>query len=1330
MEQLKEATEEQRVAKLAAIRSLLELQRQARGKVKLETAIKEALANPAITPQEVADVKRGMELSRKPSASMFALAKPSDNFKKATNGAQALTQIIKTGNAFEKLLAARLRGFVSGVKFVVIEKGDPLPEQLQTGKNAKAWERARGLFIQKGKDKTVYVRGSSFGPDQGVNNVTVLHEMLHAATNKKIELGMLASYRGFSADAKITQFVEEINGLAEYAQSVYEYSVARGIQLPAGMRELVESTGGDVFTDPREFVAYGMSDPVFQEFLNKLQGRRQSGFSQFVQAILRLFGLGQENFSALSDLIDVTDQLLSARKTPTMELVERGLPPSVSPQAAPKKPKDKRSIEELDKEWRRVEEIHKKSVESTQFRRRGVAQKAAEKLNPQEAMEWARSFWPVATKAQREVIARLPSMPFLGDWAADAGLPHIKEASDLMTAAIGADKVLAENTEQVIYQLKRAFKADPTLQDKLTALVYKTTNAKVDPSDPNATERIARADADFDALSDEGRRLYVLVKEHYEERGDLFLQLLEDNLTNMGLEPDTQKNLVAVLRKNYEAQNRIRPYFPFVREDGDYWLSVGKGDDREFYIYKSLRDRDADRNRIVKERKLDRDEDTRVGDNIDSLRNLAYDSSSLIRETFDAIDKAPAPTGETEESHAKYKEALKDAIYQGYLNVLPEKSFRGMFKNRKGLAGYNTDLIQNIALVDGKMNQQLARLEYAQKLRNVVDSAQSAIAERPGLQPFVDELRRRVDAFLVPAPHNWADVVAGLAGRIGFTYLLSGLSLPIIQPLALFTSGLSTIWGNYKTNPATAGAELLNAFANFSQYGTTTTLPDGTKRYNWPSLTTNPNLSEDERLAMKAFAESGMHESTLAREIWNHAGKPTSSFVLEPGKELEYATGRTMQGIDTVIGSPFHIIERWTREAMFLAAYRIGRNKRNNLSREEAIKKSIDSLKEALGDYSQSAKPRWMQRGFGKMAFALRTFAVLMTQQILGNLIKAIPFLNKEGKIAAIKKFSGLMFTTGLIAGASGVPLATIFYSMAGGLILAMQADGDDDDETEEEAELRNTDKGMWFRHVWLPQHIPNIEIGGVQLYDWLDRGIINAMTGLDVASRVQLSTVWGPDIEKPAKTPMEAATNLAVDYFAGAYFSLLKQFLNAYDAYSLGDTERAKELVSPKAIRDWLKADRYEKEGVKFANKEVLQPGALTALELWGQRLGFTPDIIAITQKEGIKGKAIVEAIDIERKRLLRKLDIAATKDTPEGDAEYERLLKTEVEAFNEKHPDFELKQSDINESIRMKEKLRENAIAGVEVNRKQADALAPLLERMNKRVEDREKKVLGVRE
>lgn len=916
-------------------------------------------------------------------------------------------------------------------------------------------------------------------------------------------------------------------------------------------------------------------------------------------------------------------------------------------------------------------------------------------------------------------MARLPSMPFLADWAGDAGLPHIRTATDIMTKMLGAEKVLAENTEQLIYQLRKAFSADPALIDKLTKLVYTTTAAEVDPSDPNATERVARADAEYDALGDVGQRLYQQVKEHYEDRGDLFLQLLEDNLEYMQLDPDTKANLLAVLRKNYEAESRIRPYFPFVREDGDYWLSVGKGDNKEFYIYTSMRNRDADRARIQKERDL-ADDELVVGDNIDSLRQQAYETSSLLRETFDAIDRTTVQAGETEESHSAYKEALKDAIYQGYLNVLPERSFRGMFKHRKGRAGYRTDLIQNIASVDGKMNKQLARLEYSQQLRNTVSAAQDAIEGRNTLQPFVNELRRRVDAFLSPAPHNGWDTMAGLAGRIGFTYMLAGLSLPLIQPIALATSGISTLWGSYKTSYAKAGASILKAFANVPAYGYFVTLPNGEKRYQWPSLVNSTTLQGDELRAMKEFGQSGLHESTLAREVWNYADKPTSYFVKEPGKEAEFYASRTMQGIDTVVGSPFHIIERWTREALFLAAYQLGRDKNNNLTHEEAFSKAMHTVKEALGDYNQSAKPRWMQRGLGKMAFALKTFSVLATQQTLGNLFRAIPVLNKEGKAAAIKKFSSMMLTMGLVAGASGVPLATVFYSFAAGLVLAMQ--DPDDDESEEEAELRNTDRGMWFRHVWLPKHIPDVEIGGVSMYDWIDRGVINAITGLDAASRLQLSTIWGPEIAKPSKTPMDAALNLAKDYFAGAYFSLAEQFMNALEAYKQGDKQKAMELGSPKAIRDWMKADRYEEKGVEFNGEEILGPGNITRLELWGQRLGFTPDIISITQKEGIKAAAVTQTIRLEHDALLKKLDVAAMKNTPEGDAEYERLLDEDVEEFNAKYPNMEIRMDEINNSLKKREKMRDDAIAGVNVTKKEADALEPLLERMTRRLEKRE--------
>ena len=1320
---LAEAEKDQRARRGSALRTLYQVSRENKNKPGQRAT--ELLKNA--NPKEVADAKAAYEY-RKANGILSSRAStaPADaNFSKAKNGAQALTYIIKnSGSYLEKFVALRIRSFVGGVKFVVIEKNDPTPTELQTGRNAEAWARARGVYIQNDetKTRTVYVRGASFGEDQGVNNVTVLHELLHAATNQKIALGMLASVNGFSTDAKITKFVEEINGLAMFAQDVYKYSVANKIPLSKELRSIVEATkttdpdtgevSYEIFSKPQEFVAYGMSDPYFQDYLNRLPGRRENGFSQFVRSILNFFGLGQDKFTALSDLIDVTDKLLSARKTPTMRLVEEGMPSEPFEQ--------RRSAEELAKEWKRAEEVYKKSAASTKFKNRGIKQKAFEKLNPQEAMNWVKSYWPFATKIQREVMARLPSLPFLGSWTEELGLPHIREASELMTQMLGAEKVLAENTEQLIYQLKKGFKADPELQEKLTRLIYITTNAEIDPSDPNASERSSRADAQYKALGTEGQRLYKLAKEHYEDRGDLFLQLLEDNLEHLGLEPDTKKNLLSVLRKSYEADKRIRPYFPFVRDEGQYWLAVGKDENREFYIYENMQDRDADQARIIKEQKISKD-DTSTGNSLDSLRKEAYETSSLVREVFDAIDKIPVATNETGDVTAKYKESLKDAVYQGYLNVLPEKSFRGMFKHRKGLAGYRTDLIQNIAAIDGKMNRQLARLEYSQRIRNIVNSAQEAIKERPDLQPFVSELRRRVNNFLSPEPHNGWDILTGALGRVGFTYLLSGFSLPLIQPLALATSGISILYGNYKTSMARAGAEIINAYGNLPTYGITTKLPDGSTRYTWPSLVNSSTLVGDELQAMKEFAQSGMHESTLTRDVWTYAGKPTSSFIKTPGKELEYYANRTMQGIDTVVGSPFHIMERWTREALFLAAYRLG--KRDKLSHDEAVTKAIANVKEALGDYDTSAKPRWMQRGLGKAAFALKTFAVLVTEQTIGNLVRSIPGLNKEGKAAAIKKFSGIMLTMSVLAGASGAPLASVFYSVAASIVMSMQgAEGDDDDD-EDEAELREMDKGLWFRHVWLPRNIPDVEIGGVKLYDWIDRGVLNAITGFDFASRVQISTVWGPDIPKPAKTSMEAALNLAKDYFAGPYYSLAEQFMNAYDAYSNGDDKRYKELISPKAIRDWLKGDRYEEEGVKLNGKQIIEQGDLEPLLIWAQRLGFAPDIVSITQKQGIQATSALQTVNIEREHILKKLDVAASKDTPEGDAEFEKLYE-EVDAFNKKYPNAELKNPEINASLEKREKLRGDAIAGMALTKKQANALTPLLERMNERLDRQHEK------
>ena len=1270
MEQLKEATEEQRVAKLAAIRSLLELQKQARGKVKLETAIKEALANPAITPQEIADVKRGMELSRKPSASMFALAKPSDNFKKATNGAQALTQIIKTGNAFEKLLAARLRGFVSGVKFVVIEKGDPLPEQLQTGKNAKAWERARGLFIQKGKDKTVYVRGSSFGPDQGVNNVTVLHEMLHAATNKKIELGMLASYRGFSADAKITQFVEEINGLAEYAQSVYEYSVQRGIQLPAGLRELVESTGGDVFTDPREFVAYGMSDPVFQEFLNKLQGRRQSGFSQFVQAILRLFGLGQENFSALSDLIDVTDQLLSARKTPTMELVERGLPPSVSPQAAG--PEETEAAEEAIRSQKEVD----KAVDDAEFGY-GESVKAAQMAqDPKEVIPYLRMLWDKATELQRKALVRIPTTEFLADWASNV-IPELKRTNEYLEKMSGMSLQFLKSGGRMTKDMDKTFRANPGLEEKLSKIANMATIAEIDPGDPRARERSPKLDQMWKELGPEGRRLYTQIRDYFGTISEYFSQLLDDQITNSGLPLAEQANLMKKIRAMYETGSKITPYFPLVRF-GDYWLSIGSGKNRKFFMFENESSRDAAVRMFAKERypkgkvqtpeqyekyidtkveELLGMEEYKIGNDIAKLRAASVDSSEMLKGIFSSIDSM---SGTDEES----KESLKDSVYQIYLQTMPEQSFRRQFIHRKGYAGYSPDLLRSVATAASKMSLQLARLKYAPLLRNSLSQANDSITNRPKYAEYVREMERRVGRALSSKAPSTAEHIVGWLNKASYIWYLGGISSALLQPLSIIQTGLPVLMSQH--NPLAVSREFGRMMKIWDQYGVYETLPNGEKVWVAPSIEYASGLTPDERRAVREMLNRDVTTSTYASEILDYKNTPSGKRGSAP--IVEFGKG-TVDAL--VLGGLMHSTERISREIVYLMSYRL--NRQSGKTHEEAVDAAVRDTNEAMGNYGQYNRPAFMQGAAGKFLTQFMMYPVHVTLFLFKNLKEMIKPMNGRTRTEAALKFFGTLGMTWILGGYAALPW--VVQTIVGLLGAMWKALGDEDKEMKE---LRNMDFQFWFRTVWLPENLGGTKIGGKSLAEIFERGPTNALTGLDISSRVSLNNLWMRDT-KEYKTIRENAAAMALEK-AGPSANMILSWAEAYEAFMQGDYKKGLQKATPAGFRNFANSYELWKEGAKD-NKgvQLLSRDAFTTGELIGQAVGFRSDQLSNLQYVTFKVIGLEQKILNERNLILNQLKREHAAGNGEAYAKY--LVKKQE--FNKEHPSYEIDADDVYKSI-----------------------------------------------
>ena len=110
-EQLATAESNKRIAKVQAIKSLLLLQESlpktdtARGKIEA------ALKNPAISPRELADVRTGIAYDKSKvsrSEKGGQVGRPEAGFSKVTNGSQALAQVIKTGNGFQKFVAQRL----------------------------------------------------------------------------------------------------------------------------------------------------------------------------------------------------------------------------------------------------------------------------------------------------------------------------------------------------------------------------------------------------------------------------------------------------------------------------------------------------------------------------------------------------------------------------------------------------------------------------------------------------------------------------------------------------------------------------------------------------------------------------------------------------------------------------------------------------------------------------------------------------------------------------------------------------------------------------------------------------------------------------------------------------------------------------------------------------------------------------------------------------------------------------------------------------------------------------------------------------------------------
>ncbi len=254
----------------------------------------------------------------------------------------------------------------------------------------------------------------------------------------------------------------------------------------------------------------------------------------------------------------------------------------------------------------------------------------------------------------------------------------------------------------------------------------------------------------WNALNPEAQLVYRDVRNFYEKRFSEYKRTLRQRVQLMR-KYGVSEATINEIRNEFEKNSRKGPYFPLMRY-GRFWYQVGKGNDREYYMFETFGELQAHLNeRLERNPKL---EDSLVqGDQYQKQMDLHARESSFLKAAFNAVDN----------SNMSDKQGLKDELYQTWLANQPETSFRNRFIHRKAVEGFSQDALRNFSSSSFHMAYQMSRFEYSPELFSQITAARAQIKDRKDdskradpeimrenneLSDYVQELERRMSTIL------------------------------------------------------------------------------------------------------------------------------------------------------------------------------------------------------------------------------------------------------------------------------------------------------------------------------------------------------------------------------------------------------------------------------------------------------------------------------------------------------------------------------------------------------------------------------------------------------
>ena len=646
--------------------------------------------------------------------------------------------VANNGNPFERILAARLRPFLMGVTFTIVDSPDDMPTAFLRDRMAGA----AGLYVPD--RKAIYVMRNG-----GTNNTVILHEALHAATVNQIDAYLELKEAGKPIPNFLRVPVRELMETMDAAKQNYDALFAQALEtgnLGLLTPEMLEIPN-DAFTDVKEFVAYGLSMPAMQEFLLLSPGEYAGTppgfisklFSRFVQSLRQLFKMDETHSSAFQDLIIVTNKLLVAPmyKLKTEPLSGRvyaaKAKKSAAPPKAPKPPKQLKLVETL---LRKIRLSNRNSTLNG-----SIGELIMQVRNASDAIRLMKAIYGAISVTKLKLALKAFTTEDITRIAGDKinNLKVINNAVDDMAGMrVQMIRELAEKTPAWINFNEKyeeggniladlinastllevdptkhpdaatAIKNDPKLQRIENDILNPSTDPKTLPNlKKQRTERTAAIKLVYEGGAynnpvtgekytmggweqlgkfgkGEGHAIYKMAKDSYKKTFDMHEQLLKEKIAASNVPGDindasTPKGkLIAAITKTFQEAKQLEVYFPLMRY-GNFWFSVGKGKSGEFYMFEG----EVARNNAIETRvaELNKAGDKRTKDQMiaDGDIDIGNDIRKLREKHIESSDMLKEIFAMLDQNKMSDIDAVKDNIYQMYLMTLPDKDIRRKF---------------------------------------------------------------------------------------------------------------------------------------------------------------------------------------------------------------------------------------------------------------------------------------------------------------------------------------------------------------------------------------------------------------------------------------------------------------------------------------------------------------------------------------------------------------------------------------------------------------------------------------------------------------------------